>query len=79
MKKINHKQREIIKFFQNQLNFWENTNDIDSPTHLADIREFMYTIDAKLDVEQIHAIQMLARHLYLEIQQAKEDKPWKVS
>ena len=45
MKKINEKQRAIIKFFQKQLSCWENTNDIiDSFTHYGDISEEIYCL-----------------------------------
>lgn len=44
MKKINEKQRAIIKFFQKQLSFWENTSDIDSFTHYGDISEEIYSL-----------------------------------
>lgn len=45
MKKINEKQRAVIKFFLKQLSFWENTCDIDSPTHMTDIGEESYFLN----------------------------------
>lgn len=44
MKKINEKQLAVIKFFQKQLSFWENTSDIDSYTHYTDISEEIYSL-----------------------------------
>ena len=35
--KPNHKQKEIFKIIEEQAKFWQQTNDIDSPTHYSDI------------------------------------------
>lgn len=37
--KPTQKQLEIIKFCKFIINCWENTNDINSPTHFVDIED----------------------------------------
>lgn len=44
MKKINEKQRAVIKFFRKQLSWWEDTSDIDSLSHYTDISEEIYSL-----------------------------------
>lgn len=71
MNKINEKQKEIIKFFQKQLSFWEKTNDIDSPTHYTDISEELRVLNDNLAVDytsltpyEIDDIESVTRTLY---------------
>lgn len=64
MKKINEKQKEIIKFFQKQLSFWENTNDINSPTHMTDIGEESYFLNDHVSAEVIDQLESIAIELY---------------
>jgi len=71
MKKINEKQRAIIKFFQKQLGFWEKTNDIDSLTHYSDIGEELRVLNDNLSIDytsltqdEIDKIESVARILY---------------
>lgn len=59
------KQKKVIEFFQTQLKFWEKTNDIKSPTHIGDIKEFLYQIDTPLSLQETHAIQQTAEQIYL--------------
>ena len=40
--KPNNGQIKIIESIRSTLSFWENTNDIDSPTHECDIDETLY-------------------------------------
>ena len=42
--KPNKKQLEIAKFVENQGKFWQQTNDISSPTHQGDISEFTMSL-----------------------------------
>lgn len=71
MNKPNAKQKEIIKFFQKQLDFWENTNDIDSLTHYTDISEELRVLNDNLSIEytsltqyEIDQIESAIRTLY---------------
>ena len=71
MNKINEKQRTVIKFFQKQLSFWENTYDIDSPTHYTDISEELRVLNDNLAVDytsltpyEIDDIESVTRTLY---------------
>lgn len=74
MKKINEKQRAVIKFFLKQLSFWENTSDIDSLTHYSDIREFTYQLhhtDSCFIVDDLDRIEAVARIMYQTIKGIK--------
>lgn len=72
MNKINEKQRSVIKFFQKQLSFWENTNDIDSPTHITDIGEESYFLNDHVSVEVIDQLENIAIELYQNIKGIKQ-------
>lgn len=81
MKKINEKQRAIIKFFQKQLSFWEHTSDIDSLTHYTDISEEIYSLSYLvfdndyrnyLSADDLAKIEDVARILYQTIKGTKE-------
>lgn len=37
--KPSEKQQVIIQTLESEINYWKNTNDINSPTHIVDIRE----------------------------------------
>ena len=37
--KPTEKQKRLILLIEDQLSFWKNTNDINSPTHFCDIDE----------------------------------------
>lgn len=81
MKKINEKQLAIIKFFQKQLNFWENTSDINSFSHYTDISEEIYSLSHLvfdndyrnyLSADDLAKIEDIARILYQTIKGTKE-------
>lgn len=72
MKKINKKQRAVIKFFQKQLSFWENTNDINSPTHMTDIGEESFYLNDHVSVEVIDQLENIAIELYQTIRGIEE-------
>lgn len=74
MNRINHKQKEVINFFQTQLKFWENTNDIESPTHLGDIKEFLYQINTVLTTQENNDIKQIAESIYFYIKSLKLSK-----
>lgn len=73
MSKINEKQRAIIKFFLKQLSFWENTNDIDSPTHMTDIGEESFYLNDHISVEVIDQLENIAIELYQTIKSIKDE------
>lgn len=81
MKKINEKQKAIIKFFQKQLSFWENTNDIDSFTHHGDISEEIYCLSYLvfdndyhnyLSADELAKVEDVAQIMYQTIKGIKE-------
>lgn len=47
--------KEICELVKRQSNFWVNTNDLKSPTHLNDIEEDVNSIDglAETDAEEL--------------------------
>lgn len=73
MKKINDKQRAIIKFFQKQLSWWEDTSDIDSLTHYSDIGEELGILWATTltNPDEYDRIESVARILYQTIKGIK--------
>lgn len=52
--KATPRQKTIIQEVENQITFWRNTNDLDSPTHYCDIEEEARKLedDASLTEEQ---------------------------
>lgn len=81
MKKINDKQKAIIKFFQKQLSFWEKTSDIDSLSHYTDINEEIYSLSHLvfdndyhnyLSADELAKIEDAARIMYQIIKGIKE-------
>ena len=67
--KATEKQKRVIEFFRTQLNYWENTNDINSPTHEGDIREELNKLDDVLNDEEIATIDICAHQMYLNIKE----------
>lgn len=53
--KANDKQKEICDLIINQVNFWKESNDINSPTHHCDNNESVRNIDwlSEEDVEDL--------------------------
>lgn len=41
MSKLNKNQIALIRYIEDEIKFWENTNDIKSPTHYSDIDEML--------------------------------------
>lgn len=81
MKKINEKQRAVIKFFRKQLSWWEDTSDIDSLSHYTDISEEIYSLSYLvfdndyrnyLSADDLAKIEDVARILYQTIKGIKE-------
>lgn len=61
------KQLKVIEFLEQQLKFWKNTNDIDSPTHIGDITEFSQFLSDNFTQEEIMDIDIMTHELYLGI------------
>jgi hypothetical protein len=61
------KQLKVIEFLEQQLKFWKNTNDIGSPTHIGDIREFSQYLKDDFSIEEVLSIEILTTELYLSI------------
>jgi len=45
-------QLEVINFIKDQVNFWEGTNDLSSPTHLCDIDECLNALEDTIDLPE---------------------------
>ena len=58
------KQIKVIEFLEQQLKFWKNTNDIGSPTHIGDIREFSQFLDNILSPEQTAFVELITHEIY---------------
>lgn len=61
------KQLKVIEFLEQQLSFWKNTNDIGSPTHVGDIREYSQFLSDDFTEDEIQGIDILTHELYLSI------------
>lgn len=72
MKKCNEKQRAVIKFFRKQLSWWEDTSDIDSPTHMTDIGEESFYLNDHFSAEVIDQLENIAIELYQTIKGIEE-------
>jgi hypothetical protein len=58
------KQLKVIEFLEQQLKFWKNTNDIGSPTHIGDIREFSQFLDDVLSKDEIIFVELITHEIY---------------
>lgn len=61
------KQIKVIEFLEQQLSFWKKSNDIGSPTHIGDIREYSQFLSDNFTQEEIQDIDILTHELYLSI------------
>jgi len=62
------KQLKVIEFLEQQLKFWKNTNDIESPTHIGDISEFSRANFCDiLSEDEIEDVDILTTELYINI------------
>jgi len=62
--KPSSKQLKVIEFLEQQLKFWKNTNDIGSPTHIGDIREFSQFLDDVLSKDEIIFVELITHEIY---------------
>jgi hypothetical protein len=62
--KPSSKQLKVIEFLEQQLKFWKNTNDIGSPTHIGDIREFSQFLDNVLSKDEIMFVELITHEIY---------------
>lgn len=64
--KLNDKQNKIIDSVRCAIESWRTTNDINSPTHIVDIHEFIYTdlsdivSDIDIDIIEEQLIEFLS-------------------
>ena len=68
------KQIKVIEFLEQQLKFWKNTNDIGSPTHIGDIREYSQFLSDTFTHEEIQDIDILTNELYLSIKELTNER-----
>jgi len=68
------KQIKAIEFLEQQLKFWKNTNDIGSPTHAGDIREYSQFLSDTFTYEEIQDIDILTLEFYLTIKRLTNEK-----
>lgn len=66
------KQLKVIEFLEQQLKFWKNTNDIGSPTHIGDIREFSRFLDDILSKDEIIFVELITHEIYERILEIEE-------
>lgn len=66
------KQLKVIEFLEQQLKFWKNTNDIGSPTHVGDIREFSQFLNDVLSDDQIMFVELITHEIYERIIELEE-------
>lgn len=66
------KQLKFIEFLEQQLKFWKNSNDIGSPTHIGDIREFSQFLDNVLSKDEIVHVELVTHEIYERIQEIEE-------
>ena len=45
--KPTEKQKAVAKVVEQQGQFWQSTNDINSPTHYGDIQESLFTLSVE--------------------------------
>lgn len=63
--KPNKKQRRICDVMRSQTEFWLNTNDISSPTHIVDIEEECYAVLSDiLKDEEYSEVENMLKKLY---------------
>lgn len=58
------KQLKVIKFLEQQLSFWKYTNDIGSPTHIGDIKEYSQFLSDDLTEDEIVFVELITHEIY---------------
>lgn len=51
--KPSEKQKKICELIKTNASFWMNSNDIDSPTHVNDIEEEVYSLGDDIDLDDV--------------------------
>ena len=51
--KPSEKQKKICELIKSTASYWMNSNDIDSPTHVNDIEEEVYSLGDDIDLDDI--------------------------
>lgn len=65
------KQIRVIEFLKQQLDFWKNSKDIGSPTHIGDIGEFSNHLDDILSKKELMEVDLFTHELYVRILEIK--------
>ena len=65
--KPSDKQIKVIEFLEQQLQFWKQSNNINSPSHCGDISEYASNMDNILSEDEIKDLDILTTELYLGI------------
>ena len=65
MTKINEKTKRAIAYLKEQLDLWEHTNDISSPTHQCEIQSYSCKLDDVLYNLEIAELEHIALCMYL--------------
>jgi hypothetical protein len=65
MTKVNEKQKRVIAYLKEQLELWEHTNDISSPTHGCEIQSYSGKLDDVLYNLEIAELEHIALCMYL--------------
>lgn len=74
--KTNRVQQHICDFVIEQIQWWRDSNDIDSPTHLSDLESRLDDIvedEGWITEPQAKSINAWMTNLLVEIRQIKED------
>lgn len=71
--KATDRQKDIIKVAELQAQFWNDSNDLDSPTHLCDIDEMVSNLsfDNILSDEDSKELSEILQNLYFFIRNHK--------
>lgn len=51
--KPSEKQKKICELIKSNASFWMSSNDIDSPTHVNDIEEEVYSLGDDIDLDDV--------------------------
>lgn len=74
--KTNRVQQHICDFIIEQIQWWRDSNDIDSPTHLSDLESRLDDIvedEGWITESQARSFDAWMTNLLVEIRQIKED------
>ena len=61
---VNEKQKRVIAFLRNQLDLFESTGDIFSPTHMCEIQAYSSTLEPVLHPLEVNETEEVALSMY---------------